>query len=79
MVGSAFVAAAKPWRQAFRLDCNFPRKVLGPVLFLALIRLAVIFLSELIDMLYTAFALERLTDIVVQSVRRLGRGLSEHL
>src|SRR5262245_10607782 len=50
-VGSGFVAAAKPWRQAFRLDCNFPRKLVGPVLFFALVRLAALFLSEVIDVL----------------------------
>jgi hypothetical protein len=53
------MAAAKPWRKAFRLDCNFPGKLVGPVLFFALIRLAVIFLSEVIGVLSTEVALGR--------------------
>jgi len=40
------LAAAQPWRQALRLARDLPRRVLGPVLFCAFNRLAVIFLSD---------------------------------
>ena len=58
IVGSGFVAAAKPWRQAFRLDCNFPRKLVGPVLFFAFIVARMAFwIGYRIHPLYRAFGM----------------------
>jgi hypothetical protein len=53
------MAAATPWRQAFRLDYSFPRNVLGPRLLLPFARLALIFLSEVIGVLPTDVVLSK--------------------
>src|SRR5271165_773699 len=44
--GSPPIATANPWRRAFRRAASRPATERGPVLFLALLRLAVIFRSD---------------------------------
>jgi hypothetical protein len=46
--GSCAVIVASPWRSALRLAHALPRAVLGPVLFAALLRLALALAADVI-------------------------------
>jgi hypothetical protein len=49
--GSLPMAMANPWHSALRRDASRPARERGPVLFLALFRLAAIFRSEVMGVI----------------------------